>query len=165
MNDNDIRLGCTNLQGILDSKRTIRYESISDILISMFSGVNKCSQGRNIFVIDFGSSRYQNFVISLICISTEFPAHNTTPSKVPKTAIVQVPTAPPPPELATTYIKMWARFTDGATLPDPLLRIFQSQRYMLDTSIVRSEVLGYGLVRRIAIANKKVVDRHAISAS
>ena len=75
MNDNDIRLGYTNLQGILDSKRTIRYESISDILILMFSGVNKCLQGRNIFVIDFGSSRYQKFVISLIRISTEFPAH------------------------------------------------------------------------------------------
>ena len=29
----DIRLGYTNLQGILDGKRTIRYESISDILI------------------------------------------------------------------------------------------------------------------------------------
>ena len=73
------------------------------------------------------------------------------------------PTAPLPPKLATTYIEMWARFTDGATLPDPLLHIFQSQRYMLDASIVRSAVLGYGLVRRITIANKKVVERHAIS--
>ena len=76
MNDNAIRLGYMNLRGILDSKRTIRYESISDILISMFSGINKCSQGRNIFVIDFGSSRYQKFVISLIRISAEFPAHS-----------------------------------------------------------------------------------------
>ena len=81
MNGNDIRLGYTNLQGILDSKRTIRYESISDILISMFSGINKCSQGRNIFVIDFGSSRYQIFVISLIRISAEFPAYNSLPRK------------------------------------------------------------------------------------
>ena len=80
MNGMDIRLGYTNLRGILDGKRTIRYESISDILISMFSGVNKCSQGRNIFVIDFGSSRYQKFVISLICISAEFPAHNAVMS-------------------------------------------------------------------------------------
>ena len=87
---------------------------------------------------------------------------NATPGKVPKTAIVRVPTAPLPPELATTYVKMWARFADGATLPDPLLRIFQSQRNMLDASIVRSAVLGYGLVRRIAIANEKVVHRHAI---
>ena len=76
MNGMDIRLGYTNLRGILDGKQTIRYESISDILISMFSGVNKCSQGRNIFVIDFGSSRYQKFVISLIRISAEFPAYN-----------------------------------------------------------------------------------------
>ena len=76
MNGIDIRLGYMNLQGILGSKRTIRYESISDILISRFSGVNKCSQGRNIFVIDFGSSRYQIFVISLICISAEFPAYS-----------------------------------------------------------------------------------------
>ena len=76
MNGIDIRLGYTNLRGILDGKRTIRYKSISDILISMFSGVNKCSQGHNIFVIDFGSSRYQIFVISLIRISAEFPAHN-----------------------------------------------------------------------------------------
>ena len=76
MNGNDIRLGYTNLQGILDSKRTIRYESISDILISMFSGINKCSQGRNIFIIDFSSPRYQKFVISLICVSAEFPAYN-----------------------------------------------------------------------------------------
>ena len=72
MNGLDIRLGYTNLRGILDGKRTIRYESISDILISMFSGINKC----NIFVIDFGSSQYQKFVISLICISAEFPAYN-----------------------------------------------------------------------------------------
>ena len=35
----DIRLGYTNLQGILGGKRTIRYESISDVLISMFSGI------------------------------------------------------------------------------------------------------------------------------
>ena len=76
MNGNDIRLGYMNLQGILDGKRTICYESISDILISMFSGINKCLQGQNIFVIDFGSSRYQKFVISLICVSAEFPAYN-----------------------------------------------------------------------------------------
>ena len=76
MNGNDIRLGYTNLRGILDSKRTIRYESISDILISMFLGINKCSQGRNIFVIDFGLPRYQKFVISLICVFAEFPAYN-----------------------------------------------------------------------------------------
>ena len=76
MNGKDIRLSYTNLRGILDGKQTIRYESISDILISMFSGINKCSQGCNIFVIDFGSSQYQKFVISLICISAEFPAYN-----------------------------------------------------------------------------------------
>ena len=35
---------------------------------------------------------------------------------------------------------------------------------MLDTSIVRLAVLGYGLARRITIANEKVIDRHAISA-
>ena len=75
MNGMGIRLGYANLQGILGGKWTIRYESISDILISMFSGINKCSQGRNIFVIDFGSSRYQIFIISLIHISTEFPAY------------------------------------------------------------------------------------------
>ena len=56
MNGIDIRLGYTNLRGILGGTRTIRYKFISDILISMFSGINKCSQGRNIFVIDFGSS-------------------------------------------------------------------------------------------------------------
>ena len=67
MNGMDIRLGYTNLRGTLGGKRTIRYESISDILISRFSGINKCSQGRNIFVIDFGSSRYQIFV---------YPAYN-----------------------------------------------------------------------------------------
>ena len=76
MNGMDIRLGYTNLRGILDGKQTIRYKSISDILISMFSGINKCSQGRNIFVVDFGSSRYQKFVISLICVSAEFPAYS-----------------------------------------------------------------------------------------
>ena len=76
MNGKDIRLGYTNLRGILDGKRTIRYESISNILISMFSGINKCSQGRNIFVIDFGSSQYQKFIISLICISAEFPTYS-----------------------------------------------------------------------------------------
>ena len=75
MNGIDIRLGYTNLRGILDGKRTIRYKLISDILISMFLGINKCSQGHNIFVIDFGSSRYQKFVISLICVSAEFPAY------------------------------------------------------------------------------------------
>ena len=76
MNGIDIRLGYTNLRGILDGKWTIRYESISDILISMFSGISKCLQGRNIFVIDFGLSQYQKFVISLICVSAEFPAYN-----------------------------------------------------------------------------------------
>ena len=76
MNGIDIRLSYMNLQGILDGKWTIHYESISDTLISMFSGINKCSQGHNIFVIDFSLSRYQKFVISLICVSAEFPAYN-----------------------------------------------------------------------------------------
>ena len=80
MNGIDIHLSYTKLRGILDGKRTIRYESISDILISMFSGINKCSQGHNIFVIDFGSSRYQIFVILLIRISAEFPAYTVNPS-------------------------------------------------------------------------------------
>ena len=39
LNGIDIRLDYTNLQGILGDKQTIRYESISDILISMFSGI------------------------------------------------------------------------------------------------------------------------------
>ena len=82
INGIDIRLGYTNLRGILDGKWTIRYESTLDILISMFSGINKCLQGRNIFVIDFGSSRYQNFVISLIRISAEFPAYNRSPTSM-----------------------------------------------------------------------------------
>ena len=56
MNGIDICLGYTNLRGILDGKRTIRYKSISDILILMFSGINKCLQGHNIFVMDFGLS-------------------------------------------------------------------------------------------------------------
>ena len=77
MNGIDICLGYMNLRGILGGKRTIRYESISDILISRFLGINKCSQGRNIFVIDFGSSQYQKFVISLICISAEFPTYTS----------------------------------------------------------------------------------------
>ena len=55
MNGIDIRLGYTNLQGILGGKWTICYKFISDILISMFSGINKCLQGRNIFVIEFNS--------------------------------------------------------------------------------------------------------------
>ena len=86
MNGIDIRLGYTKLRGILDGKRTILYKSISDILISMFSGINKCSQGRNIFVIDFGSSQYQKFVISLICVSAEFPAYTVDHSVKPTTA-------------------------------------------------------------------------------
>ena len=45
-------------------------------LISMFSGINKCLQGHNIFVIEFDSFQYQIFVISLIHISAEFPAYN-----------------------------------------------------------------------------------------
>ena len=55
-----------------DGKWTVRYKSISDILISRFSGVNKCSQGRNIFMIEFDSSWY---IISLIHISAEIPAY------------------------------------------------------------------------------------------
>ena len=39
LNDIDIRLDYTNLRGNLGGKRTIRSESLSDILISMFSGV------------------------------------------------------------------------------------------------------------------------------
>ena len=39
LNGMDIRLGYTNLRGNLGGKRTIRSESISNVLISMFSGV------------------------------------------------------------------------------------------------------------------------------
>ena len=70
-----ICLGYMNLRGILDGKQTLCYKFISDILISRFSGINKCSQGHNIFAIEFDSSRYQIFVISLICISAEIPAY------------------------------------------------------------------------------------------
>ena len=65
MNGIDIRLGYTKLRGILDGKQTIHCESISDILISMFLGINKCLQGRNIFMIDFGFvsiSNIRNFI-------------------------------------------------------------------------------------------------------
>ena len=87
MNGIDIHLGYMNLRGILGGKRTIHYESILDILISMFSGVNKCLQGRNIFVIDFSSSRYQIFIISLNRISAEFPAYTVqAPLQVPNVA-------------------------------------------------------------------------------
>ena len=75
MNGTDIRLGYMNLRGILDGKWTVCYKSILDILISRFSGVNKCSQGRNIFMIEFNSSWYQIFVISLIHISAEIPPY------------------------------------------------------------------------------------------
>ena len=76
MNGIDIRLGYTNLRDVLDGKWTARYKSISDILISRFLGIIQHSQGRNIFVIEFDSSRYQIFVISLIRISAEIPAYN-----------------------------------------------------------------------------------------
>ena len=39
MNGMDIRLGYMNLRGILGGKRTIHYESILGILISMFLGI------------------------------------------------------------------------------------------------------------------------------
>ena len=39
MNGIDIRLGYTNLRDVLDGKWTTCYESNSDILILMFSGV------------------------------------------------------------------------------------------------------------------------------
>ena len=39
MNGMDICLGYTHLQDDLDGKWTIRYESILDILILMFSGI------------------------------------------------------------------------------------------------------------------------------
>ena len=39
MNGIDIRLGYMNLRDVLDGKWTAHYESISDILILMFSGV------------------------------------------------------------------------------------------------------------------------------
>ena len=39
MNGIDIHLGHMNLRDVLDGKWTARYESISDILISMFLGV------------------------------------------------------------------------------------------------------------------------------
>ena len=39
LNGMDIRLDYTNLRGNLGGKQTIRSEPISDILISMFSGV------------------------------------------------------------------------------------------------------------------------------
>ena len=46
----DICLGYSNLRGILDGKWTAHYKSISDILISSFSGVIET------FIIDFGLS-------------------------------------------------------------------------------------------------------------
>ena len=76
MNGIDIRLGYTNLRDVLDGKRTTCYESILDILISMFLGVIQTFAGSYIFVIEFDLSRYQIFVISLICISAEIPAYS-----------------------------------------------------------------------------------------
>ena len=65
MNGIDIHLSYTDLQDDLDGKWIAHYKSILDILISMFSGM-----------IEFDSSRYQIFVISLIRISVEIPAYN-----------------------------------------------------------------------------------------
>ena len=58
-----------NLRGILDGKWTIRYESILDILISMFSGINKCS--RSEYIGDWfrfiSISKIRNFINLHIC--------------------------------------------------------------------------------------------------
>jgi len=89
---------------------------------------------------------------------------SATPGAARGTAIVRVPVKAPPPELATSYTDLWARFAAGATLPDALLRAFKGRKYMLEPSTMRSAVLGYGITRRIAAANNNILDRNAIGA-
>jgi len=83
----------------------------------------------------------------------------------PGTVIVRGPTTPPNPEDATSYLELWAGFALGRTVPDPIRRLFQAIGLAFHPSDARDAVLGYGLTRRIAVANTGTpVDRDTINA-
>jgi hypothetical protein len=91
------------------------------------------------------------------------PPHEVT--GVPKTAslVFRVPHPPPPPESASSYLKHWAGFAAGRTLPNCFSRLFQAFGTQLDHHYVMSAVLGYGLSHRIIAANPSL-DRNVINA-
>ena len=89
---------------------------------------------------------------------------SAVPGQVHHMAVISMPPVTPPPEEATSYLKLWAGFVTGRALPDALIRIFQAWRYALDAGTVRIAVYGYGITRCILKANANTVDKNALHA-
>ena len=89
---------------------------------------------------------------------------SAVPGQVHHTAVISMPPVTPPPEEATSYLKLWAGFVTRRALPDTLIRIFQARRYTLDAGTVRIAVYRYGITRHILKANANMVDKNALHA-
>jgi hypothetical protein len=81
----------------------------------------------------------------------------------PNLVSIRGPARPPRLEDTSSYLKMWAAFANGRTVPDPF-RCFFNTGVHLDTSWLRDAILGYGIVRRITVLHADSLDRNAINA-
>jgi hypothetical protein len=79
-------------------------------------------------------------------------------------AIVCGPAVPPNPEDATSYVELWAGFTNGHVVPDGFQCLFQAIGTAFHPSDTRSAMFGYSLVCQIARAHVGTFDRNAIAA-
>src|SRR5271169_83997 len=74
------------------------------------------------------------------------------------------PAAATKAEEANSYLKLWAAFTNGISVPEVFTRLHTAYGYATPTTEAREAVLGYGLTRRIIVANAKGMKKDSVKA-
>jgi hypothetical protein len=74
------------------------------------------------------------------------------------------PAKPPKAEEANSYLELWAAFANGVSVPEVFTRLHTAYGYATPTTEAREAVLGYGLTRRIIVANAKGMKKDSVNA-
>lgn len=95
-------------------------------------------------------------------------AHIPLPTECPpaqgNTVTVSGPATPPKAEDAKSYLELWAGFASGKSVPEVFTRLHQTSEHGTTDSDLRDAVEGYGLIRRITIANTAGLKKESVNA-
>src|SRR5271170_752684 len=71
---------------------------------------------------------------------------------------------PPKAEDAKSYLELWVGFASGRSVPEVFTRLHKTFAYGTKDSDLRDAVEGYGLTRRITIANAAGLKKESVNA-
>src|SRR5271170_7288381 len=95
-------------------------------------------------------------------------AHIPLPMECPppqgNTVTVSGPATPPKAEDAKSYLELWVGFASGRSVPEVFTRLHKMFAHGTTDSDLRDAVEGYGLTRRITIANATGLKKESVNA-